>query len=546
MARRFSRSLSWALFLLYWLLVAGISLAPLLAFWKLLSVVLDVSAIPPHEVEIRKNNGEILCYPKWDEPFEYGVKVYASSQKYGPTYAAEFFNSAQLLWHIESANSTIPPKFADNVELQVPGSMRYSGNANSTIYVHMFIQKAGKLSPHPDPLEPTMLYSSAKLVYWRPSKTNVNDSMGFELVYMPEISWAINLENHVFGKGCNSMSITAKGSMNSSTITEIYSPPLAVNTLTKNLPEPKQLNLIDDLYLPIHLELEAVSLKLFKLQHVLDYCINIASSISNDVPDFAEFNRYIDTVKTRSAIILALVAGFFLCVFSATFLHMVTSILFWIGPKSRWEGVSRISFFMDYMGSFLHGLKDAYAGQRPMGTMLSLNIYSMAIMTGMAFEPWRWPQLAIQKIKSYRQLHNVGDSSEAKDDKQQLVDIRNHVDAQAWNCLSSILLPTVLAITMHKLSTTTANWWSTEFLSELFSTFAYVLHWLDFWPQVVLNYRARRGSSIPVIISFGKLASGVFLATAMYLLGYDYLPSFCELPCIAQEIIFIVQWLKYK
>ncbi|KAJ2627386.1 hypothetical protein H4R22_004427, partial [Coemansia sp. RSA 1290] len=113
-------------------------------------------------------------------------------------------------------------------------------------------------------------------------------------------------------------------------------------------------------------------------------------------------------------------------------------------------------------------------------------------MTGMAFKPWRWPQLAIQKIKYYRQLHNVGDSSEAKDDKQQLVDIRNHVDAQAWNCLSSILLPAVLAITMHKLSTTTANWWSTEFLSELFSTFAYALHWLDFWPQVVLNYRARR------------------------------------------------------
>ncbi|KAJ2810254.1 metalloprotease, partial [Coemansia furcata] len=186
----------------------------------------------------------------WQEPFAYEAKVYASLSQIIPNNAS-FFETAQLLWHIEPQQLTSRyPVFRSKVNVHIPSQLRSSPNSGHGLYAHMFVQKAGRFNPHPDITDPYLVSSRIPLVHWSNSASKLMDTESpveptespveptEELLGVNSASWAIVLENHSYSWFAIPPYLqVTHGYSNTGT----YNPALLPNTFTKGQPDEKPL-----------------------------------------------------------------------------------------------------------------------------------------------------------------------------------------------------------------------------------------------------------------------------------------------------------------
>ncbi|KAJ2564814.1 hypothetical protein GGH12_001782 [Coemansia sp. RSA 1822] len=207
--------------------------------------------IARHELTAEYLSNNTVCTPAWPDNFDYGVKVYASLELDAVSNTTKFFESAQLLWHVDSVSASKKyPKLASSVVVDVPDMLYSIDNRNSTLYAHIFIQAANNLLPHPNINDTYLVYSTTKLVHWRSvakSDNSTNDmSPEYELVAATKVPWAIYLENYTYAW----MSVPAFVSKaagptdDDSNAGYTYKPPVLDNTFTETAGKVKQLALL--------------------------------------------------------------------------------------------------------------------------------------------------------------------------------------------------------------------------------------------------------------------------------------------------------------
>ncbi|KAJ2872930.1 hypothetical protein GGH93_003645 [Coemansia aciculifera] len=241
----------------------------------------------------------------WQEPFAYEAKVYATLSS-STLNNASFFETAQLLWHIEPQQLTNRyPVFRNKVNVHIPSQLRSSPSADHSLYAYMFVQKAGRFNPHPDFTDPYLVYKRVLLARWSNSTSKYADTtspVAPKLLGVSSASWAIVLENHSYtqhnfpsylkdtqlvadvlkllGVSSASWAIVLENhsytrhytpsylkAVHGHSNTGVYSPPLLANTFTKGRPEEKPLvalkdtQLVTDVYqqtIDVELELSGI------------------------------------------------------------------------------------------------------------------------------------------------------------------------------------------------------------------------------------------------------------------------------------------------
>ncbi|KAI8318093.1 hypothetical protein GQ54DRAFT_314810, partial [Martensiomyces pterosporus] len=147
-----------------------------IAFFVLLSLgaflftvrIFFPNASIPYLLPAQKVTEDTVFYHRsWREPFEYDIKVYASQSANVTTHsAASFFESAQLLWHVQQqALDKKYPKYSTKVSVKIPESMLNETEwSTSKIYAHVFIQRSDQFTPYPNVSDPYLVYTSTGLV----------------------------------------------------------------------------------------------------------------------------------------------------------------------------------------------------------------------------------------------------------------------------------------------------------------------------------------------------------------------------------------------
>ncbi|KAI8318732.1 hypothetical protein GQ54DRAFT_299940 [Martensiomyces pterosporus] len=168
----------------------------------------------PYLLPAQKVTEDTVFYHRsWREPFEYDIKVYASqSANVATRSATSFFESAQLLWHVQQQTLDKKyPKYSTKVNVKLPESMlKETEWSTSSIYAHVFIQRSDQFTPHPNVSDPYLVYMPISIASTVTSYDNntraqsmVNDTShtpGYKRItmYQSLLVWDLVLEDHTY------------------------------------------------------------------------------------------------------------------------------------------------------------------------------------------------------------------------------------------------------------------------------------------------------------------------------------------------------------
>ncbi|KAJ2862241.1 hypothetical protein FB639_005414, partial [Coemansia asiatica] len=117
----------------------------------------------------------------------------------------EFFENAQLLWHIPPQSlENRYPQFKTKATVKIPDSVVHDKTMTEALYAHVFMQKAGRLFPYPNTTDPLMVYQRSELVWWvdpqlgREWTERFTTGIPHKLMVATAVPWATTLENNRF------------------------------------------------------------------------------------------------------------------------------------------------------------------------------------------------------------------------------------------------------------------------------------------------------------------------------------------------------------
>ncbi|KAJ2316404.1 hypothetical protein IWW52_003666, partial [Coemansia sp. RSA 2704] len=538
----------------FWILVIVVSLVPLCAFISIVTIAFK----PPSISSAEQSDGGGLCFPKWQEPFVYGAKVYASLHK-NALNTTDFFSSAQLLWHVESADlHDRYPKLATTATVDIPHELS-SSVGNLTLYAHIFVQTADALLPHPDVSEGSLVYSSARLAYWRPVNATAwdlepalnmpLDNVGYELVAQTGVPWAINLEDHVYSiRKLPSFANKISGTiMPGGKSFATYKPLLQLNTFTEAPSGTVQLALRnpDEAQVSASASNTRVQLKFQGIRHGWLALKNMIDTVFPlDGPHFKllkpESSTIVDIVGNKHQNTVRLNADYYianramatllyacflvLLSFPAFAVNFITSLSFWTGPKGKWAGVPRTIILLEIAGSAVVIAFNWFEPDKLWGNrVLALCVgYTVVVLADLPGNPLRWPRHIYNSLRMYKDAQPLAtlemDGSEDTRE-QRVVAARRSVDCAFIAWIRSTYLFALVAMMLHALAFDDSRWWSVGHLERLANSHIMLIAWIQFVPQIMLNHIARSGSLVPPAIGISYVCSRTLLAAAMYVFG---------------------------
>ncbi|KAJ1827482.1 hypothetical protein LPJ56_001640 [Coemansia sp. RSA 2599] len=190
------------LFLIFFILILSLGsyiLYPLLFSHE--SASLDSSGTqPPH-------TGSQIYRLSWQEPFDYEVKIYANHYEYIGQNETDFFEGAQLLWHIPLLSLADKyPQLKHKTTMKIPRKVIRNKRFKKRLYAHVFVQRVGKFTPHPDITDPDLFVLRYSIAWWqnpqetRGWKSNFSDDAPLELMTATALPLSIVLENQEYRK----------------------------------------------------------------------------------------------------------------------------------------------------------------------------------------------------------------------------------------------------------------------------------------------------------------------------------------------------------
>ncbi|KAJ2425845.1 hypothetical protein GGF41_002269 [Coemansia sp. RSA 2531] len=546
----------------------------------LLVLTFKAPTIAPAKVYYPGEYRELTYSLVWQEPFAYEAKVYASLSPITPNKES-FFETAQLLWHIEPQQLTNRyPSFSRKVNVHIPSQLRSSPSAGHGLYVHMFVQQAGRFNPHPDFTDPFLVSRAIPVVRWSNgtsksveamSSAAPNDEHDPELLGVSSASWAIVLENHTYSwHSTPSYLQLTLGYSN----TGFYSPPLFANTYTKWQPEEKPLAMLKDKHhvadvypqtIDVELELSGIrqswisakkgltNLLVNKTPIVIETTVpdplNPEQSMPHLYTDWVEDDALItpDVAHRLSVPALTYLAMCFALMLTIVPFAIRLVVRLWSTSISRWIGVSRATVAIVLIGSTIYALWIIPEGEFMWILFQPVLIFTIVIaakLDDVTFAPWvvlsqlcrklfrRKPLPDIARSSSAQQLSLIAENKDELDSTsdnaesnpyfrrpEPVIAIRREVDDISMYWIHLLTLPVIAMSALYMLVDQKGKFWSWEFIEGVFTWSSRVVFSVAWLPQIIVNYKTKSGSLTPVTLNLLILFASVLGTIFTYLTG---------------------------
>ncbi|KAJ2811478.1 Cleft lip and palate associated transmembrane protein 1, partial [Coemansia sp. 'formosensis'] len=176
---------------------------------------LHVPVLKPH---VKLPPGTTFHAMAWQEPFEYEAAMYVSTMESFLPQPEQFFDGSERIWHVGPESlSQRRAKFDTTINIVLPEAVRTKND--TVLYAFMFVQRAGKMNPHPDLNDELVAYARAALTSIRPREVErkhallgessedkedreMNNALLEAGPWVPHgktrVSWEIVLEDHRF------------------------------------------------------------------------------------------------------------------------------------------------------------------------------------------------------------------------------------------------------------------------------------------------------------------------------------------------------------
>ncbi|KAJ2017649.1 hypothetical protein IW146_002620 [Coemansia sp. RSA 922] len=526
--------------------------------------------------------------------------------------SSSFFDTAQLLWHIQPQSvENRYPLLRHKAVVNVPSLHWSDPDLNQPLYAYIFIQEAGQFGPHPNMSDPRLVSSRIPIVQWEdvcPSKSSdivisaaCSEGRIPELKYEPGASWAIVLENHAYTWGNTPAHIPRASTP---LLGRFYNPPLLRNDFTKSKPKSKPLTKLNDKGLAtdeypttidVEFELSGIrqgwvlararldghmrpTLKTVQIKKPVPAPWDPTKSVMAKFTELAYSDGIIplDAVKRLSVpLVLVFVLSQALIAASLSLVH----ILLHLGSMyvSRWTGVSRTTVAIMYivtvfgsvqvLGSFgghniwmLLGLFNVIHIGVNMGDMEVAPLAALSRLFCALF--WRQSSPSTSNQSSLQEQTPVATDKGASDpaapkdvplSHTNLVDpvvaTRRSVDEVAMYYLYLPTIPTIVAaVVYYMLLPQEYSLSSLGYLREFSIGCIRIIQSVAWLPQILVNYKAKSGSLVPVPFVLHMLAYTVASTITYQLSGYSVFGELAaySFPVYLSYVILFVQWIMYR
>ncbi|KAJ2138592.1 hypothetical protein IW136_003078 [Coemansia sp. RSA 678] len=579
----------------FWAFVAGTVSVPLVIVCVIAALFIQSSRTLVTSVPTSGNQNGHTQYRSWPESSSYEAKVFASLEAYVPSNATAFFESAQLLWHIEPQTLRNKyPKLTKQAHVDIPQQLR-TANHNSMLFVHMFIQEAGQFTPYPNMSDPYMVRSTTSLVQWNAPIDSSGDILGLledsadtaghQLVAVKSLPWAIMLENHAIKPvyASSPFSTNAFWSRLANKMAATYNPPLFINSVSKS--RTKQVQLAEDGDLiphtfSVNLELSGLTKTQLSIKAALtliatgqfrsvfrsDNIIELSWAVSDDWMQSINLMSA-TTAKNRVyecsiyAVLAVVIAVHFMVMFGLA--SLIISVLFWTSPALVLTGVSRTTLYMTITSEVLQLVQSALHSDSVLDGLMDIsvviNVYIVARILGAPRNPFKWPHLMYQRIGLRKQSIAAIDGNTRPDvltEKDRpiqqpahltrIIDARKSVDVQSARWIQKLFVPIVACAGILALFENEYNPLSWNYVDDAGRWVAIVIVSTCLVPQIMVNHRLRTASLLPPTDYVFALVVVFAQALISRIDEGDHSTSIYMVPYYVCNVVVLLQWMRYK
>ncbi|KAJ2617600.1 hypothetical protein H4S08_000241 [Coemansia sp. RSA 1365] len=538
-------------------------------------------------------------YHPWKTPARYEASVYASLEESVPGNATQFFETAQLLWHVGPQDTTNKyPKLHKEVSVDIPRKLRAGDPSGPVLFAHIFLQEAGQLTPHPNVTDPHLAHAVAALALWDSLPQSSDDAKALStsslapdpehLIATTSVSWALLLEE--FSVDPN---VKFRSSLNSEDHSvpnqAYYNPTVFLNSITKStapyeivltrvssfLPAPvfpRSFRVIIDLdgihkaCISAKAMLESLSkghiIGAFDRNTTTEFEASISNSWLHEHQIMAKGNLVQYFIHTHS---LGTIFWFVLLAHALIVLllfALATSSLYWMGPLANWAGVSRVSLAMMVANDILSAFHILGTSGSLLAALFDLshliNGYIVMRMLGMPSNPLKWPQ------KLYRRAFRIpcataddlntpnsfekscGSAPESRQ-RDRIIAARKSIDNTSMYWIRRACIPVAAIAALFAFFNSESGLWSAEFVERFGLGVSITLVSTCLVPQIVLNYQLRTGSLLPPTDYIFAIIGFTGEVLISYITGYKDENTYDKhiIPYSICNIIVIAQWIWY-
>ncbi|KAJ2088590.1 hypothetical protein IW140_003933 [Coemansia sp. RSA 1813] len=525
----------------------------------------------------------------WQDPFIYEAKMYVSTEQFVPSNETQFFEKAELVWR--SGQQSIEnkfPHFRGKATVQLPKSLSLdTDSAQHDLYAHIFVQEASDVeSQNPNLDDPLLIHSMQPVVWWKPQKNNTfqpSSSHGYpyppgdqksnadhQLVSARSVSWGMTMEPNAvrmisIGGGCRGNKWLTNDASSTQHHLLDHNPSIFKNLITRSVPHVDVLLAHrKDGALPQSIEVEVdvqgikqymIAIKLAMLSvtshnfmtcprlnpsyvmsgSYFDYKNSISTNDASEDPDLATRYSYNLSVLKLLTMIFAIMTTMVSALFTAKI-----CISYWIGPKSKWIGMSRASFVFCLINVLLIVLRKVKNDEATLWDKTELfgNVYILLVLLGRSLNPLVWVKYIIRIVKGRRNERiqgmilptRIGLTSEWQPSEEEdmhgfkkpmhesglnsnqvakIVAIRKQVDNAVLQRSRSFVIVLLAIFSLYSLYHHNFSPFSVDYIGDVLYYMQVMAMWLRYVPQLVVNYRTRSAEHTPVIDHLQSVATTI-------------------------------------
>ncbi|KAJ1770748.1 hypothetical protein EV179_003601 [Coemansia sp. RSA 487] len=515
----------------------------------------------------------------WEDPFIYEAKMYVSTKQFVPSNGTQFFEKAKLVWR--SGQQSIEnkfPHFRGKATVQLPKWLSPNTEfVHCGIYAHIFVQEASDVeSQNPNLDDPLLIHSMQPVVWWEPQEDNMFQPIG----------------SHGHPRPSSDRKSNADYQLMSNLVTRSVPHVDVLLAHGKDGVLPQSIEIGVDVQ-GIKRYMIAMKLAMLSVSHqkfmtcpqlypsyvavgeALGFEYENSGSTNGASEDPDPISRYIYNLS----VLKLLTAMFFVVV--RIVLDLLTAkicISYWIGPESKWIGMSRASFvfcLINVLLITLHNIKNDEATFCNKAELFG-NVYILLVLLGRSLSPLVWFKYVIRIVKARRSERTQGSmqptrigltsewqTSEEKDmhgskkpvhesglnsnQVAKIVAVRKQVDNAVLQWSRSLAIVLLAAFSLYSLYHHTFSPFSVDYIVDVLYYMQVMAMWLRHVPQLVVNYRTRSAEHTPVIDHMQSVAVAI-VGTLLYRFASLYLwdeISVQKLPSLVCDAIVVVQYCMF-
>ncbi|KAI8318672.1 hypothetical protein GQ54DRAFT_300020 [Martensiomyces pterosporus] len=555
----------------------------------------------PYLLPAQKVTENTVFYRRsWREPFEYDIKVYASqSDSIAVNNTTGFFESAQLLWHIQPQSLEEKyPKYSTKVNVKIPESIFDETNRRlKSLYAHVFIQSSDQFTPHPNISDPYLVYTSMELVRTAAGSTSntqthsmlngTSHSPGRKRTTMHRspLAWDLVLEDHTYTNEAlpKVLRQSVRGYPDKKSKARTYNPPLIYRPLNEHwtvstvpadsMPKPTGSN--GQSSLPANTDRTMSPDVELKIQGISQGWIRGEDAIMRLVGPKYGHTKFSSSFLPSYIMDDASALSVFLLVVSiplvaALLLTALGDIVaFWSREDTKWEGTSRLVVVLEavyqcgslavlYIDYSMYGEKTIlayyYAG---------VSIWVFATLYNIPLNPFMWRRIIFslhappsgETEKPILAGNDDGSSTTTRAGElprmsgcDVAASTQQEVDQRYSRWLLWLGTPLVVLYVVY--TAATPGGYSRRFrLIDAAWIILHAIRALQLLPQVVINYRTKSVAWIPITAYMCELLVNIYRMLVGWAFGWftfiGLVPAGINVVYCFLLVVFAVQWARY-